>query len=350
MTSGRVVRVLPDAAAVSFLGQVRTWPVLGTAVRVGDLVELSNGYVHLVAENTSQEPIESQDWWRLHRIAPFLADRSRIESDIRGWFQGQGFLDVTTPCLGVSPGLEVHLRAIPADLALGRRYLMTSPEYHMKRLLSAGFPKIVYHGRAFRDDEAGVHHHAEFTILEWYRAGASPDEIMADVEALVALATGQRRTWTTITVAEALERFAAPTGDPDVVLRHLVERVEPALAGMGAVFLTKWPRALASLARLSTDDPRVSERFEAYVDGVELANGFGELTDPVEQRARLEDDVAHRRALGLEEYPIDERFLDALHAGLPPCTGIALGLDRLVMLATGAKHLDDVVPFSPFLA
>jgi lysyl-tRNA synthetase class 2 len=347
---GRIVRVDQGALSISVLGRVFVRPCVAGPFAVGDLVHVDDDAVTLAARNTSQTPIEQQDWWRLHRIASNLAERARIERDVRGWFSTEGFLDVTTPHLAPCPGLEVQLRPIAAAPTVGARYLMTSPEYHMKRLLSAGFDRLVYFGRAFRDDERGRHHHIEFTMLEWYRAGGTPDDVMADVERLVALATGRARTWTRLTVHEALARFSTPSSDPDVIIRALVEDVEPQLASLGAVFLTEWPRELASLARLCPHDPTVSERFEAYLDGVELANGFGELTDPAEQRERFHKDLAERAALGLPLYPLDERFLDALAAGLPRCTGIALGLDRLIMAALGAPSLDDVVPFPPELA
>lgn len=351
MRLGRVVRVDRDAVLVSVLGSVERHVPPSASLSVGDLVAIDElAGLTVAAANTSARPLEQQDWWRLHRIARNLTARAEIERRVRAWFHDQGFLDVTTPSLAPSPGLEVHLQPIAAQPHVGPRFLMTSPEYHMKRLLSAGFDRLVYFGRAFRDDEAGVHHHLEFTMLEWYRAGATPDEVMRDVETLVALATGRERVWTRLTVREALARFSTPTDDPDAIIRALVEDVEPQLAALGAVFLTEWPRALASLARLCPHDPSVSERFEAYLDGVELANGFGELTDAAEQRRRFESELRTRAEVGLPLYPIDERFLDALAAGLPRCTGIALGLDRLIMAAVGAKTLDDVVCFPPELA
>ncbi len=315
-------------------------------VALGDLVD---GSGQLVAKNRSALPLDRQDWWRLHRIGRNLAERHRIERAVRAWFDAEGFLDVTTPAMARSPGLEVHLVAFPVK----DRFLITSPEYHMKRLLSAGWDRLVFHGRAFRDDEAGHLHHAEFTMLEWYRAFAEPVDIMSDIARLVAIATGRERPWTTLTVRTAVARYAGLSereDDPERILRALVEHVEPALAELGAVFLTEWPSSLASLARLNEGDPTVSDRFEAYLDGVELANGFGELTDAGEQRARLEHDQAERRAAGLPVYPIDEAFLGALEAGLPRCSGVALGLDRLIKIALGAASLDDVVAFTPALA
>ncbi len=349
--TGRVVRVRPEAVVVSTLSGLRELP-MGSSTEtaaLGDLVTWANGHVHVVARNRSARDLEAQDWWRLHRIWPNLVRRCELMSELRAWFRDRGFVELETPVMARSPGLEVHLRAIEARSTRESRWLITSPEYYLKRVLSAGAERVFYLGRAFRDDEDGHLHHGEFTMLEWYRAGEPPRAIQDDVEAIVALATGQPRAWTRFTVAEALERFGRPSQDPDDVITQLVERIEPALAPLGATWLERWPIALASLARPCDDDPTVAERFEAYVDGVELCNGFGELTDPVEQRARCERDAAERARLGLPAYPIDASFLDALEAGLPPCSGVALGVDRLIMLATGARHLDDVVAIPPRL-
>jgi len=315
-------------------------------VREGDLVALNEDGVTLAGKNGSPRELDEQEWWRLMRVAPNLRARARILAAIRAWFADEGFVEVDTPALTAGPALDVQLTALETSAG----YLITSPEFHMKRLLSAGMDRIYYLGKAFRDDERGALHHREFTMLEWYRAGAEPDEIMTDVKALVAVATGTERQWTTLTVAQALARWGTPTDDPDSVVRQLVEVVEPALASLGAVFLTEYPAALAALARLKPNNPAVSERFEAYVDGVELANGFGELTDSSIQRTRFEQDQRDRRTAGKPVYPIDEHFLDALAAGIPRTTGIALGVDRLVMVALGTESIDDVVSFPPEIA
>jgi lysyl-tRNA synthetase class 2 len=202
-------------------------------------------------------------------------------------------------------------------------------------------------GRAYRDDEIGQHHHVEFTMLEWYRALEPISALMTDVQALVEIATGIKRKWTTLTVKEALEQFSRPTDDPDEIVACLVRDVEPKLEELGAVFITEYPAALASLAALHPERPDVSLRFEAYVDGIELANGFGELICHQEQKNRFVHDQELRRQLGRPVHDIDERFIDALAAGLPPTSGIALGFDRLLMLKTGAKHIDDVTLFPP---
>jgi lysyl-tRNA synthetase class 2 len=258
----------------------------------------------------------------------------------------------------------------------------------MKRLLAAGFERIYEVCKCFRAGEDGVHHASEFTMLEWYRAWASLDEIEADTRALVAavatavngapvVRVGGRRIdvggpWLRMTVAEAMQRWAgvAVSGDEpaeqlaaavraagielgaatawdDVFFTAFVGRVEPAIAALDQpLLLVEWPVRLAALARRTRHDPAVVERFEAYVGGIELANAFGELTDPVEQLARFEDDLAARGDRGLPRYPLDEKLLAALEEGLPPCAGVALGVDRLMMLVCGAARIRDVLAFT----
>ena len=292
-----------------------------------------------------------------------LAARARVVDDARAFFAGRGFLEVETPILVPSPGLDLHLDAFPV---LRNRYLSTSPEYQMKRLLADGLPRIFQIGKAFRQNEVGSRHNPEFTILEWYRANAGIDEVVRDTEQLVARVTGgqvvlgDRRVDTAppferMTVCEAYATFAKTSEDETLAMaatdedrffRLLVDVVEPALARIDcAVILTEYPASQASLARKKPGDPRVAERFELYVAGVELCNGFGELVDAKEQRARLLDDQAMRRARGLPVYPIDERFLEAL-TRVPPSGGNALGLDRLAALASGTTVIADVMAFT----
>lgn len=348
----RYARVLTIDAGVAQLAT--TDAVQGLAVSEGleltpgDLVEIDQDRVlRRVRPNRSSTPLHEQDWWRLHHVLPNLRVRGRIISAIRGWFEDRDFLEVEAPLSTTAPCPELHVAPVPIQANGEARWLVTSPELHLKRLLSSGVDRIYSMGRVFRDGERGPHHHLEFTMLEWYRAGEGTEALMRDTEALVELAFGTPRTWTRLTVAEALRRFGRPTEDPDEVVRQLVEVVEPALAEMGAVFLTDYPATMASLARVKPGAPHLAERFEAYVDGVELANGFGELTDPDEQRRRFERDLEARAAADMPVFPLDERFLDALAAGLPPCAGIALGIDRLVMAALGAESIDDVVLFTP---
>jgi len=296
-----------------------------------------------------------------------LVARARLLREVRAFFDRQGFLEVETPLVVPSPGLDVFLDALAVHGNAGERYLITSPEYQMKRLLAGGLERIYQLAKCFRDDEVGPQHQPEFTMLEWYRAYAGVDDVMRDTEQLVAaIATSLSGApilhtargpvdvappWPRITVREAFVRFArvdvfallADEGGEDQFYRLLVERVEPALSELGALFLCDYPASMASLARKRPSDPRVAERFEAYVAGVELCNGFGELTDPIEQRTRLLADQAERARLGKPVYPIDERFVAALEQGVPPSGGNALGLDRLVMLALGAAHIEDVM-------
>jgi elongation factor P--(R)-beta-lysine ligase len=339
-----------------------------------------------------------REWWCPDRFASRrqnLERRVRIREAVRKFFAERGFIEVETPVLVRSPGLEPHLHAFATTLfdpGSGEEeafYLHTSPEFAMKKLLAAGMTRIWQMTHVFRNRERGPTHHPEFTILEWYRAGASYRDLMAECEALLALcqkAAGvpalswrgrkadARTPWQRLSVAEAFARFCgidllatapeplAPDrerlaeaaakvgvvpheGDDWEALffRIFLERIEPHL-GLGApTILYDYPLSMAALARQSAADPRLAERFEVYACGLELANAFGELTDPVEQRARFERDQARKEALYGERYPIDEDFLAALESGLPECAGIALGFDRLIMLLTGAQDIEQVL-------
>ena len=337
-------------------------------------------------------------WWSAGRYAdvrPFLAARSAITRATRAWFDEQGFTEVETAILQVSPGNETHLHAPRTELASadGRRmtrYLRTSPEFACKKLLAAGETRIFEFARVFRDRERGHLHLPEFTMLEWYRAKASYDAVMADcivVIAHAAQATGIGRFSfrgrvadpfaepELLTVAAAFERFAGidllstvtdGRGDrdelaavaadlirisdddswSDIFSKILVEHVEPRLGQRRLTVLFEYPVPEAALARASPSDPRVAERFEVYACGVELANGFGELTDAREQRARFVQAMDEKQRRYGERYPLDEDFLDAV-AVMPPSSGVALGFDRLVMLASGALRIDQVVWMPP---
>jgi lysyl-tRNA synthetase class 2 len=294
-----------------------------------------------------------------------LEARARVVRECRAFFESRGFLEVETPIAVPSPGSDLHLEAYRLSGAR-ELYLGTSPEYQMKRLLAEGHRRIHQIARVFRANEFGERHNPEFTMLEWYRAPASAEEIIADTEQLVARVTGGeiRLGVRRIAVQPPFERvgivdaFVQHAGvsevevlrwaaeDEDRFYRVLVETVEPALARIDRpLFVHRYPIEQASLARPCPDDPRFAERFELWVAGVELSNGFGELTDPAEQRRRLEKDAADRARLQRDVYPIDERFLAALERGLPPCSGNALGLDRLAALALGSTSLDEVVAF-----
>lgn len=335
-------------------------------------------------------------WWRRDRFAArtrYLAARGTALRAVRDYFEAAGFAEVDTPALQISPGLEPHLRAFATMLdepgtSQRRFFLHTSPEFAMKKLLAAGVPALFQLAHAFRNGERGVTHHPEFTLLEWYRAGATYQTLMTDCERLLTAvleavgephyrwqgqAVDPHRPWRRETVAgvfadrcgidilatapdpeqprlDLLAAAARPLGIAphpgdewdDLFFRIFLERIEPTL-GIGApTILADYPIAMAALARAKPDDPRVAERFEIYVGGLELANGFSELTDPVEQRRRFERDRARKQARYGEAYPIDEDFLAAL-AAMPPSAGIALGFDRLVMLASGAARIDDVL-------
>ncbi len=297
-----------------------------------------------------------------------LVERARILATIRAFFDERAFIEVETPILVPSPGLDVHLDAFEV-LAPGTalRFLSTSPEYQMKRLLADGYERIYQLTRAFRRGELGSRHNPEFSMLEWYRANAGMDDVLADTEALVERVTGgavtiegrivhARAPFARMTVCEAYRAFAGisedetlrlAAEDEDRFFRILVEAVEPVIERLPhALALVEYPATQASLARKKPSDPRVAERFEVYLAGVELCNGFGELTDGTEQRARLLHDQRERSRRGLPVYPVDERFLAALEAGIPPSGGNALGVDRLVALACGTRDISEVMAFT----
>ena len=352
---GRVLRTDPDGLTIILSsGLVRRYPLAKRThpsdIDVGDLVQIENDAALLCAKNASTVPLERQDWWRLSQVAPALRARADLRRKVRQYFDSQAFLELEPPTLSSSASLEVHLTSIAASVQGKTRFLQTSPEYHLKRALSAGFERIYSLGKVYRDDESGQHHHAEFLMLEWYRTLEPIEALMDDVRNLVEIATGTSRSWRVLTVEEALSTYSTPTNDPNEIVERLVVDVEPQLATLGAVFLTEYPASLASLAALHPDKPEVSLRFEAYVDGVELANGFGELINRAEQEQRFRQEQAERRKRGYAVPPIDQRFLDARDAGLAPTSGIALGFDRLLMLGLGIAHIDDVTLFPPALA
>ena len=324
------------------------------------------------------------DWRpdRLERRLPHLQTRARLQAAMRQWFAGEGFLEVETPILQAAPGAEVHLTGFATEWELPdgesrERWLHSSPEFAMKKLLAGGLPRIFQFARVFRNAEGSALHHPEFTMLEWYRSGVGYEAIMADCAALLAALGVDQLRWDghvcdpraepeRLTVADAFVRHAGVdlfatmgnaealsgasgvamhAGDTweDVFFRIMFEKIERRL-GMGRpTILCEYPISMAALARAKPGDPRVAERFELYVCGVELANAFGELTDPRIQRERLEADMDLKDRLYGVRWPVDEDFLAALDHGLPDCSGIALGFDRLVMLASGAARIEDVL-------
>ncbi len=292
-----------------------------------------------------------------------LAERARVVRAIRAFFESRDFLEVETPAIVPSPGMDLHLDAF----AVGDAWLITSPEYQMKRLLADGWERIFQLGRCFRRGELGAQHNPEFTMVEWYRGNAGVEDVVRDTEQLAAAVSGgvfrvdgrtidARPPFERLGVCEAFARFAGASeadvlawaaADEDRYFRTWVERVEPRIAELDrAVFVVDYPAPMASLARKNPSDPRFCERFELYVAGVELCNGFGELTDPREQRARFEADRAEREKRGLPVYPIDEKLMAALERGLPPSGGNALGVDRLVALACGTTDIRRVLAFA----
>jgi lysyl-tRNA synthetase class 2 len=285
-----------------------------------------------------------------------LALRSRVLHAIRSFFHERGYLEVETPVRLRAPALELHIDAEPS----GDHWLRTSPELHMKRLLAEGHERLFQLGPCFRRGERGPLHHPEYTMLEWYRAGAGYRDLIPETAALLAhaarAANGATRIgpldlsepWHERMVSAAFLQHAGwdpcAAYDADRFDLDLVDKVEPALPRDRPVVLIDYPAEAAALARLNPANPRVAERWELYAGGVELANAYGELVAPDEQRTRFEHCAAERTALGRETYPLDEAFLAAL-PGVPPCAGIALGVDRLVMLLAGAADLDDVMAF-----
>lgn len=330
-------------------------------------------------------------WWDPRRRPdrrPFLEARGKITRATRRWFEDRGFTEVETAALQVSPGNEAHLHAFATQALTSAgearpMYLHTSPEFACKKLLASGERDIFTLAKVWRNRERGALHHPEFTMLEWYRAHEPYQRVMEDCAGLLAAAAdaieADRLSFRgrqadpfaepeRITVAEAFERFAdisllAALDDrealaeqaraagvriaaddtwADVFSRVIVEKVEPNLGVGRATILYEYPASEAALARRSPADRRIAERFELYACGVELANCFGELTDPAEQRRRFEAEMAEKQRVYGETYPIDEDFLAAL-ALMPPASGGALGFDRLVMLATGASRIEQVL-------
>ncbi len=372
--AGRVVAsddlgtsIADESGVARLLGAPRRTP----GVLLHCEVRWDGGQAHWLATRDESAPVAGEPFAesaRLlgndRRIARNLALRALVFREVRRFLDDQGFLEVDTPLAVPSPGLDLHLDAMALQARGAERFLITSPEYQMKRLLSGGLSRIYQLCRCFRHDEQGARHEPEFTMLEWYRTWSGVDDMMRDTEELIAhVATvihgrpvvfaGKRiidvtPPWPRLTVREAFAKFAQldlndVLPDEDRFFRCMVEVIEPALENMGALHLCEYPIAMASLARPKPSDPNVAERFEAYVGGIELCNGFGELTDAREQRARLVRDQEARRALGMPVYPIDERFLRALEEGMPPSGGNALGFERLMMLIAGAEHIEDVL-------
>jgi lysyl-tRNA synthetase class 2 len=327
--------------------------------------------------------------WHPERLAarePFLRRRGKLTRATRAFFEARGYTEVETPYAVPAPGEEVHLRAFATtrefpDGTQQDLFLHTSPEFAMKRLLAGGAGPIFQLARVWRNGEASRTHAPEFTMLEWYRPGASLDELIQETEALLRAVLPPRVTsggittdlacMERMTVAEAFARHAGVAdllaigedaaalavaaqtrlrdGETweDLFFRLMLERIEPRIGRDHPTFLTHWPAAQAALARRDPADPRTALRFELFVCGIELANAFEELTDANEQRARFEADRQRRAALGGQAWPMDTDFLAALAHGMPPASGIALGFDRLAMIAAGADRISQVLWLPP---
>ena len=288
--------------------------------------------------------------------------RARMVQLIREFFIERGYLEIDTPQLISAPAPEVHIEAISA----GGRYLQTSPELCMKRLLASGFPKIFQISKCFRRGERGDCHLPEFSLLEWYRTGIDYHLLMDECEELIRFVSQRldmggkipyrankidlKKPWQRISVSAAFDRYASTSLksalEKGCYDRVMVEEIEPNLGMIMPTFLYDYPAAMAALARLKPGNRALAERFEIYIAGLELANGFSELNDPAEQRFRFERELQIRDAEGKETYPMPERFLRSLEH-MPDAAGIALGVDRFAMLFSGALKIDEVVPFTP---
>lgn len=387
--------------------------VMADPVSVPDSIGVARQIERLARPKGTGQPFPSPggDYFRLNRDRRrhLLSLRALALASIRNYFAAHDFLEIEAPLIVPSPGLELHLQGFSVADAEGKgppRFLITSPEYQLKRLLTSGLRRIYSLGKVFRSGEAGPFHNPEFTMLEWYRAYEGWESVATDVAALAErLATevhgsprfvrhveGVAQTidlslpWKTRAVCEVVKehtgialrgdesvdelrdkiaaagfRIPSPTrndsqGNPyyawdDLFFSVFLDHVEPKLMTPDdegihrPIVLCDWPAPLCALARKRPDNPAVVERFEAYVSGLELCNGFGELCDPDEQRQRFLKDAEERRVRGLPEYPLDEKFLSALAEGMPPSGGVALGVDRLLMLILDAQHIRDVLPF-----
>ena len=300
----------------------------------------------------------SEPNWTLARKRQVLTERAQIIQNIRNFFINRGYLEVETPHRIPANAPEPHIDAV----ASGAWALHTSPELAMKRLLAAGYEQLFQICRVWRDSERGQYHLPEFTMLEWYRTEVDYHALMTEcMELFFVLVPGGKLSrqgrvidmtmpWQKLTVAEAFLQYSSMSLDAalaaDCFEERLTDEVEPHLGKDRPIFLTEYPTSLAALARTKPGEPQVAERFELYIDGLELANAFSELTDPEEQRRRFEVDEVTRSDAGKTPYPLPEKFLAEM-ATMPEAAGIALGLDRLIMLLTDTDNIDDVVTFTP---
>ena len=382
-------RIADESGGIDFVVKTRI-----EEIKAGDIVELYGIVAESIIEVTQARLLVHSntewyqgDWARFHANGLWanMRVRAAVLDAVRDFFRDANFLAVDTPTLIRASAQEEHIQLFETeyqgDKAQEQLYLAPSPELYMKRLLGVGFERIYQISRSYRNGEMGPQHNPEFTLIEWYRAYASYEDIMADVENLVVHVAesvlgqssvvregreiGLQPPWERISVREAFARWAAidldacadagslfrraralgydsaRRGDSweDLFHKILLEKVEPELAQLGATHLFDYPRQLAALAKLKEDDSAVAERTEAYLGGVELSNGYTELNDPARQRERF------ARGARPEGAPADETFLAAMERGIPPAGGVALGLDRLVMIVAGASWLDEVIAF-----
>ncbi|MGL6315283.1 elongation factor P--(R)-beta-lysine ligase [Vibrio sp. WXL103] len=315
--------------------------------------------------------------WQPSASITQLKQRARIIAQIRDFFAQREVMEVDTPAMSHATVTDIHLHTfntefVGPDYANGQTlYLMTSPEFHMKRLLAAGSGCIYQINKAFRNEENGRHHNPEFTMLEWYRVGFDHHALMNEMDELLQQvlrsAPAERMTYQQaflsvlgvcpleasmdelkqVAVTLGLGDIALPEQDRDTLLQLLFSvGVEVKIGQNAPAFVYDFPASQAALAKINPADPRVADRFEVYFKGIELANGFHELDNPQEQLARFEQDNQKRLEMGLKPQPIDHHLIAALEAGLPNCAGVALGIDRLIMLALGCDHIDEVTAFA----
>ncbi len=318
----------------------------------------------------------SQTWQPTATIT-HLKQRAALIDTIRAFFASRHVLEVDTPAMSHATVTDIHLHTFqtefvgPGYAKGGALHLMTSPEFHMKRLLAAGSGCIYQINKAFRNEENGRHHNPEFTMLEWYRVGFDHHQLMDEMDELLQLVLGCQAA-TRMSYQQAfidvlgvcplkapmselkavaarlgLSDIAEPEQDRDTLLQLLFSiGVESKIGQQSPAFVYDFPASQAALAKINPSDPRVADRFEVYFKGIELANGFHELDNPREQLARFEQDNQTRLAMGLNPQPIDYHLIAALEAGLPECAGVALGIDRLIMLALGCEHIEQVTAFA----
>ncbi|USD65080.1 elongation factor P--(R)-beta-lysine ligase [Vibrio sp. SCSIO 43136] len=315
--------------------------------------------------------------WQPNAQISVLRQRAELIAQIRTFFAERNVIEVDTPAMSHATVTDIHLHTfethfVGPGFADGQAlHLMTSPEFHMKRLLAAGSGCIYQINKAFRNEENGRYHNPEFTMLEWYRVGFDHHDLMDEMDQLLQqvldCGNAERMTYQQAFVSvlavcpleasmEALKASAATLGlsdiaepeqDRDTLLQLLFSvGVEPKIGQQAPAFVYDFPASQAALAKINAQDPRVADRFEVYFKGIELANGFHELDNAQEQLARFEQDNRQREEMGLAQMPIDHHLIKALEHGLPACAGVALGVDRLIMLALGKAHIDEVTAFT----